>query len=111
MDRKQKRRRRNRARRPDTLVIILGGAFGIAALVTAFFAFRFVSEFVSTQDIIDLPGEPVSSGGSDQDVSGEQGSPDSSGTSGGGVGTAPEIPAVEWDGVSRVNILVIPRRF
>jgi LCP family protein required for cell wall assembly len=107
MDKDRKRRNRKDAKKPDTLMIILGGAFLVAALVTAFFAFRFVKEFISTQDIIDLPGEPVTSGEGGQDGSGGQGSSDSSGNPDSGPAAAPEIPAVEWDGVSRVNILVM----
>lgn len=88
------------------MVIILGGAFLIAALVTAFFAFRFVRELISQQDIVDLPGMAISSGGSesqgDADAeSGEVPAQDS------GPVTAPDIQAVEWDGASRVNILVM----
>lgn len=107
MDKNRGRRNRNKSRKPDTLMIILGGAFLAAALVAAFFAFRFVNELISTQNIIDLPGEPVSSTGGGQDSSDGQSQSDSSGSTDSGAATGPEVQAVEWDGVSRVNILVM----
>jgi LCP family protein required for cell wall assembly len=88
-------------------MIVLGGAFLVAALVAAFFTFKFVNEFISTQNIIDLPGEPVASGGSEQNDTGDQqGSVDTPADQGGGVSTGPELPASDWDG-GRVNILVM----
>lgn len=80
----------------------------IAALVTAFFAFRFVRENIASTNLIDLPGISISSsnqGGETGDAaessSGEQPSGSSSSSS------APEIAPVEWDGVSRVNVLIM----
>jgi LCP family protein required for cell wall assembly len=54
----QQDKRGNRVK-PDTLMKILGGAFILSALVTAFFAFRFVRELISTTDIFQLGGLAV----------------------------------------------------
>ena len=87
-------------------MIALWGAFSLAAIVTAFFAFRFVSEFVSQQDIIDLPGEPVSSGSSGQANTGGESDQENAAIPDTGPETGPVAEEAAWDG-GRVNILVM----
>lgn len=56
-------------RQPDTLMKILIGAFILSGLVTAFFAFRFVREFISTTDVFQLGGVAINpSSGDDQET-------------------------------------------
>ncbi|MEN8242589.1 MAG: LCP family protein, partial [Chloroflexota bacterium] len=83
----------------------LWGAFILAAIVTAFFAFRFVSEFISQQDIIDLPGEPVAADSTGQGSSSDDSQTDAA-VPDGGPATGPEVEQTAWDG-GRVNILVM----
>ena len=89
------------------LTLILGGAFVVAALVTAFFAFRFVKENIATTDILDLPGVSISTDNEEQADTAAGGETSEQPAANSGSSTAPEIAAVEWDGVSRVNILIM----
>ncbi|MFN2144947.1 MAG: LCP family protein, partial [Anaerolineales bacterium] len=57
---KRNRRERGRERtKPDKVMLILGGAFILSALVTAFFAFRFVRGIIRETDIFQLGGLAV----------------------------------------------------
>ncbi|MHC1782717.1 MAG: LCP family protein [Anaerolineaceae bacterium] len=86
-------------KRADRLTILLFGAFGIFAIVTAVVAFLVISNLVSTTSSFNLPGAPV-------DTSGEIKVPE---------GTEYIQPlqtnngpeAAPWDGASRVTILVM----
>lgn len=86
-------------KRSDRLTLVLFGAFGIFAVVTAVVAFMVISNLVASNTSINLPGAPV-------DSSGQIAVPDSPEykvtlqTSNG-----PE--AKPWDGASRVTILVM----
>jgi LCP family protein required for cell wall assembly len=110
MNMKRMDRRKKSNKKPDLLTIILGGAFVIATLVTAFFAFRFVKENIAKTNVIDLPGVSISSSSSDTEGQNDTPSTDD------GVDPPPAdsnsstdlgIQRVEWDGVSRVNILIM----
>jgi LCP family protein required for cell wall assembly len=107
MDTNRRNRKRNTGRKPDLLTIILGGAFVVAALVTAFFAFRFVKENIEKTNILDLPGVSISSGNGGQADTGAGGETSQQPPAGSGSSTAPDITPVEWDGVSRVNVLIM----
>jgi LCP family protein required for cell wall assembly len=108
MNRMDRRKKSNQ--KLDLLTIILGGAFIIATLVTAFFAFRFVKENIAKTDIIDLPGVSISSSSSDdagqnnEETADNRAEPPKAGSES---NTDLGIERVEWDGVSRVNILIM----
>lgn len=72
-------------------------AFLILALVTSFFAFRFVNNFTKTMTILDLPGAPL--------LEGFLGDSDSGASQ---TGSQPGVATPEpWDGASRVTMLVM----
>jgi len=84
-----------------TTQIILGGMV-LLALVGAYFGYGLLRQFVATNETFSLPGDPVMS---KEDAKGEE-----------EVGSTPkptDIPAAllptpePWDGVSRVNLLVM----
>jgi LCP family protein required for cell wall assembly len=86
-------------KRADRLTLLLFGAFGIFAVVTAVVAFLVISNLISTNSSFNLPGAPV-------DASGEIKVPEGAEyvqplqTNNG-----PE--AAPWDGASRVTMLVM----
>jgi len=60
MAKNNKNTKRGRASsKPDVLMLVLGGAFILSALVTAFFAFRFVRDIIRETDIFELGGLAV----------------------------------------------------
>ncbi len=88
----------------DRTTRIILGAMVLLALVGAFFGFRAVRHVVATNQTFSLPGDPVIQ----QPSSGEDNGEDS--------GQSPVAPAVPsaglpspdpWDGVSRVNLLLM----
>ena len=97
-DKKQNQKTTNPSNR---MIKILGAAFIISALVTGFFAFRMVREFIRSNDIFRLGGVSISqddSGGS----SGEAGSSQDQYTSG-----SINVDEAEIDFTSRINVLVM----
>lgn len=83
----------------DRLTLILFGAFGIFAVVTAVVAFLVVSNLVSTTSSFNLPGAPVDVGGEIKVPEGAEYVQPLQTNNG------PE--AQPWDGASRVTILVM----
>ncbi len=91
---------RRKDTKPDPKTRFIGIAFAIAALATAFLAFRVVGEMIRTTDIFQLPG--VSIKNTQIAAEGETPSPTQQiSSSGAGL----ELP--KWDGASRVNILIL----
>jgi LCP family protein required for cell wall assembly len=87
-------------KRSDRLTLVLFGAYGIFAVVTAVVAFMVISNMVASNTSIDLPGAPVASSGEIKIPEGtEFVQPLQSSNSG------PE--AKPWDGASRVTILIM----
>jgi polyisoprenyl-teichoic acid--peptidoglycan teichoic acid transferase len=86
-------------KRTDRLTVILFGAFGIFAIVTAVVAFLVVSNIISSSSMIDLPGAPVDTSGN---IKIPEGTPfvQPLQSSNGPV-------AEPWDGASRVTILIM----
>ncbi len=91
-------RRRTKPSGNDMLKKIALIGFVIAAIVTAYFAFRFVREKTSSWNVTPLDGLAVPTQSSNPDVEIEEGET-------GSVILAPQPP--EWDGSSRVTILVV----
>jgi LCP family protein required for cell wall assembly len=89
--------------RPTQIILAL---MVILAIVGAFFGFRIARRIVSTNETFSLPGDPVLAAAEEETEATSEGDPES--TPKPTTALAANLPTPEpWDGVSRVNVLVM----
>ncbi len=85
---------------------IILGVMILLALVGAFYGYRIARQMVSTNETFSLPGDPVLNSGSNDEAESEESA--SGATPRPTNPPAASLPTPEpWDGVSRVNVLVM----
>lgn len=106
MSRIQSRARQSRALNRKSITLILMIAFAVVGILTAVVAFNVVRDFIASQSIFDLPGAPQTSENGPGGGLAGSGLPAATPPTG---ALQPSIgPTAEpWDGVTRVNILLL----
>ena len=89
-------------RKPDRMMLIILAAFVVSGLVTAFFAFRFVREIISTTEVFNLGGLAIEPAAHDADTPENLESGPAEVVSG-----SLDVTESDVDFTSRINVLVM----